>query len=256
MFKVVRKNWISSALMAASLAAVTPVQASQVNAEQQDVVLTPYSAKYDIRRGGDSYGDGVRELVRTEGGEWQLFTKTDISWFILSDTRELSGQFTTTAGHIQPIAFRYKRTGTGSDKSFAAEFRRERETVVNLDNGRNINVPWQDNLLDEASVVEQLRWDVAKGQTEFDYSVVNESGKPDEYRYARIGEETLSLPYGSVEAVKIKRVRDAGSSRETYYWFAPTLNYSLVKLQQIKEGDEQATLLLKSFSVPALTAAD
>ena len=37
------------------------------------------------------------------------------------------------------------------------------------------------------------------------------------------------------------------NKRETFAWFAPSLNYTLVRLQQFKEGDEQGDIKLKSF---------
>ena len=44
--------------------------------------------------------------------------------------------------------------------------------------------------------------------------------------------------YSSYQAaVKVKIIRE-NAKRETYAWFAPSLNYQLVRLQQFKEGEE------------------
>ena len=59
--------------------------------------------------------------------------------------------------------------------------------------------------------------------------------------------EQLDLPYGTIEALKVEIERDS-SSRVTYAWFAPDLNYQLVRLQQFKDGDEQGDLRLKAFA--------
>jgi hypothetical protein len=46
----------------------------------------------------------------------------------------------------------------------------------------------------------------------------------------------------------VKLIRDS-KKRETFAWFAPSLNYTLVRLQQFKEGDEQGDIKLKSFDL-------
>ncbi|MCA1768321.1 MAG: DUF3108 domain-containing protein, partial [Idiomarina sp.] len=71
----------------------------------------------------------------------------------------------------------------------------------------------------------------------------------DEYRFKVLAkEQQLSLPYGEVEAIKVERIRD-NNRRQTFFWFAPELNYVMVKMQQFKEGEEQATMSLKSLSM-------
>ena len=62
-----------------------------------------------------------------------------------------------------------------------------------------------------------------------------------------LGKETVDLPYGKIEAIKVEIVRES-KSRYTLAWFAPDLNYQLVRLQQFKDGDEQGDLRLKAFS--------
>mgnify|MGYP002831558026 CR=1 FL=1 len=89
---------------------------------------------------------------------------------------------------------------------------------------------------------------LAKGETSLDYDFVNYRGQLRHYGVQVIDEEVLSLPYGKIEAVKVKLIRDS-KKRETFAWFAPSLNYTLVRLQQFKEGDEQGDIKLKSFQM-------
>ena len=46
------------------------------------------------------------------------------------------------------------------------------------------------------------------------------------------------LPYGLVNTIRLKR-EGIEKHKGTYAWFAPELNYLLVKIQQIKSGVEQ-----------------
>lgn len=212
------------------------------------IELQPYEANYTVTRDGSEYGEGYRMLEVSPEGEWQLRGKTDISWFILSDTRETRSVFTFDADERQfkPIEFLYMRTGTGSDKSFHASFDGQQKEVRNVDSGRLIEVDWQDALYDEASVIEKLRLDVAAGKETYRYPVIDEEGRPDTYRFASVGKQTIETPYGKLDAIKVERVRDS-NRRQTYFWFAPELNYLLVQMQQFKEGEEQAKMSLRSY---------
>ena len=56
------------------------------------------------------------------------------------------------------------------------------------------------------------------------------------------------LPYGLVKALKYKR-EVAEKERVTYAWFAPELDYLLVRLYQIKEGVDQFEAQLDTFEL-------
>ncbi|WP_241970348.1 DUF3108 domain-containing protein [Idiomarina seosinensis] len=215
----------------------------------EQIELEPYEAEYQVTRGGSEYGEGYRKLEVSPEGEWQLRGKTDISWFILSDTRETRSVFTYNEDKQRfiPIEFLYMRSGTGSDKSFHASFDAQQKQVKNVDSGRLLEIGWNNGLYDEASVIEKLRLDVAAGSEDLTYSIIDEKGREDTYRFAIVGNEQLKTPYGSFKTVKVERVRD-NNRRQTYFWLAPELNYLLVQMQQFKEGDEQAKMTLRSLT--------
>ena len=244
-------SWLVSSVLLSGLAMSNANADNNQNVEQPiEQSMKPYQADYVITRGDSEYGEGYRYLEVSPEDEWQLRTKSDISWFILSDTREARSVFIVDEenSRLEPREFIYMRTGTGSDKSFHGEFKPNEKKVRNVDTGRMLGVNWEDALFDEANVTEQLRVDLASGAETFKYRLVDEKGQEDEYRFEVLTTEELSLPYGEVEAIKVGRIRD-NNRRQTFLWFAPELNYVMVKMKQFKEGDEQATMTLKSLSM-------
>lgn len=245
-------SWLSSSVLIGSLV-VSAANAESVNKAEQSIEqsMKPYQADYVITRDGSEYGHGYRYLEKSSENEWQLRTQSDISWFILSDKREARSVFIIDDenNRLEPREFIYTRTGTGSDKSFYGEFKADEKKVRNVDTGHLLDVNWEEALFDEANVIEQLRIDVASGAESFKYRVVNEKGQEDEYRFDILArDQKLSLPYGEVEAIKVGRIRD-NNRRQTFFWFAPELNYVMVQMQQFKEGEEQATMSLRSLSM-------
>jgi hypothetical protein len=70
------------------------------------------------------------------------------------------------------------------------------------------------------------------------YPVIGSKGTIKNYEYQYDGAEELILPYGLVNTIRLKREVNE-KKRVTYAWFAPELNYLLVKIYQIKSGAEQ-----------------
>lgn len=102
-------------------------------------------------------------------------------------------------------------------------------------------IPVTPGLLGPMSYQVQMRRDLAAGGSAFDYQVLHR-GKVKQYHFQTEGTESVILPKGAVEAIRIRRVRD-DNDRETIVWIAPQLDYQLVKLRQIEEGDSYELLL-------------
>lgn len=204
--------------------------------------LSPYHARYDVTRGNSHYGEAVRTLSYTDG-RYELYTETEITWLFLSDRRRYWSEFQFNNQLIDSLRFRYKRSGTGASKEFNGHFSWAEKQLINLANERAMNVDINQYRVDTAASLEQLRYDLQQGKESFRYLVIDEKGQPDELVYQRHGLEELVLPYGTVSAIKVSRVRE-NSKRETDYWFAPELGFVLVKMQQRENAKEVATLLL------------
>ncbi|MGX5913755.1 DUF3108 domain-containing protein [Aliidiomarina sp. Khilg15.8] len=231
-------------LVLAWSALVLPVASAQAQTEQ--ATTTPYHAKYELSRRGTERGHATRLLEEQDNGTWRYYTESYASMLFLSDRRKNDTIFRMNEGRVEPLSFKYTRSGTGSDKAFDVEF--DRVANAFRSSGENdINVEWNSALLDPNAVLHQLQLDIAGSDDNWSYQLIDEKGNQREYEFARAGTETLKLPYGSVEAVRVDRVRDT-DRRETFFWFAPELNYTLVKMQQLKEGKEQAQLQLTELT--------
>jgi len=273
-------NFYKSITLAMSLvAAATSLNVAQAQTTSEQW-LQPFDARYVVTRGGSEYGEANRTLKQESDNQYSMRMVTDISWLFLSDKRTLFSQFSLApeteadgAATLRAHQFKYERKGTGSDKSFAADFDNEAEQVLAPDSGAPLAVEWTSGLIDEATALVQLQLDLAafdaqrnrrgadtdanSGETvQWRYQVIDEKGQRDELVFKLVpapGHEdtqnyrhVLDLPYGKVEVLAVQRVRE-NSTRKTDYWFAPELGYNLVRMKQSKDGDETATLELSSF---------
>ncbi len=205
--------------------------------------LQPYKASYTAYKWGDDVGEANIELSKLGENQYSLLYTSKVSKFFLSDKRSEHSIFSVDEKSVVPSQYFYSRSGTGPDKSLKVTFSQNENGEIHVDNGNAF--VWNgefDNQIYRLDIANKL----ADGRTSLEYDFINYRGELRHYGVKVINEEVLSLPYGEVEAVKVKLIRDS-KKRETFAWFAPSLNYTLVRLQQFKDGDEQGDLKLKSF---------
>jgi hypothetical protein len=205
--------------------------------------LVGFEAEYIVYRFGRSLGKAKLSLKADKDNLYRLDYYSKVSAFFLSDIRSETSFFSLNDTQLQPYTYSYSRSGTGSNKSTKIQFDAEKSTVTI---NKSQPIPWLgqlDNQLYRLDV--QLK--LASGKREFIYDIVNNRGELRHYELKVVGKEQLNLPFGMIEGIKVKILRN-NSSRETIAWFSPQLNYQLVKLKQFKDGDEQGEIRLKYFS--------
>lgn len=228
----------------AGMESVTSAEQDAHHAAQLAHQITrAYRAEYDLSRRGRTHGTALRELKKTDEGMWQYHTNTEASLLFLSDRRYNDSVFQLSGSQVQPLNYVYERRGTGSNRYYAVTFNRENEYLRN-DNGDEIHAQWRDDLLDANTVLHQLQIDVAIGaEDHFEYFLIDEDGRDTSYEFAVDGRESIRVLGENQEVIRVSRVRDH-DRRQTYFWFAPKLNYTMVRMQQIEGGKEQAQVNL------------
>ncbi|MGS2719942.1 DUF3108 domain-containing protein [Paraglaciecola aestuariivivens] len=233
------KSVVLSAVLFLSLAWANPNKALA-----DSMQLTAFDAEYIFYRFGRSLGQAKLSLQPEQNNQYRLDYYSKVSAFFLSDIRSETSIFTLQKNQLQPQTYAYSRSGTGSDKSTKIEFDANNSQII-INQGQPINWAGQlDNQLYRLDI--QLK--LASGKKTFSYDIINNRGELRHYDLEVVGKEQLDLPYGLVEAIKVKIIRN-NSSRETLVWFSPSLNYQLVKLKQYKDGDEQGELRLRKFTL-------
>ncbi|GGF58329.1 hypothetical protein GCM10011338_08250 [Alteromonas lipolytica] len=220
---------------------------ADTNAAQSTPLLTPFEAVYYAYKWDDNLGSAKISLEQLSEGLYSLTYQSKVSKFFLSDKRFEHSIFLVEDDHLIPQQYNYSRTGTGPDKNLKVEFPAQDGGQIQIENDdESFSLPWQgelDNQLYRLDAPIRL----ARGEKELSYDFINYRGQQRNYGLQVLGEEIVDLPYGKIQAIKVQIVRNS-KSRMTLAWFAPALNYQLVRLQQFKDGDEQGDLRLKAYS--------
>ena len=213
-------------------------------------LLKPFTATYSIIHKADLVGTGVRQLKYLADGKAEYSYHSDIKWLIFSDLRQETSVVTLNKNHVTPTQYTYQREGTGRDKSYQWQFDVANSHAKDIGRNKAHNIDFPANIQDKLSYHLQHRLALmsAPEQKTFSYPVISTSGNIKDYLYQFDGEEELMLPYGLVKAVRFKR-EIIEKKRVTYAWFAPELNYLLVKLYQAKSGIEQLEAQLTALQI-------
>lgn len=211
-------------------------------------LLTPFEAVYYAYKWDDNLGSAKISLEKLSDGLYSLTYQSKVSKFFLSDKRFEHSIFLVEDDHLIPQQYNYSRTGTGPDKSLSVEFPSSDGGEIEIIKDEELyTLPWQGELDNQLYRIDApIR--LSRGAKELSYDFINYRGQQRHYGMKVVGKEVVELPYGNIEAIKVEIIRES-KSRYTLAWFAPDLNYQLVRLQQFKDGDEQGDLRLKAFSI-------
>lgn len=213
------------------------------------VVIPAFNAQYTILRNNKAVGEATRKLSYLNNGLAKYSYQTEIEWLIFSDSREETSIVKLEDYKVTPTSYEYKREGTGSDKYYKWRYDTVNNSAIDEKKQQTKNINFPENIQDSLSYHLQLRLDMITNpeQEHFVYPVIKTSGSIKNYVYQYDGEEELMLPYGLVKTIRLKR-EVVEKKRVTYAWFAPELDYLLVKLYQIKADVEQFEVQLKSVT--------
>lgn len=203
-----------------------------------------FSAEFAAFRYGRELGNATIALSKVSEKQYRLDYSSSLSIFFLSDKRKETSYFSIENQQIIPHNYIYIRTGTGSDKHVNVVFDHDKNKILVNDRPSFPLEDQFDNQLYRLDIQAKL----AAGQSDFNYKIINYRGELREYQFKVLNNEKLSLPFGEIETIKVAMLRE-NSTRQTYVWFAPALNYQLVRLQQFKDGEEQGDIQLRQFTL-------
>lgn len=214
-------------------------------ATAQDLILQPFTAHYsstwDV--GLKIAGKATRQLQQLENGHWQLSLNAKALVAKLNETSVM----TIDNGQISPLNYRYQRKILNNNKQLQVEFDWPNKQATTT-TSNSWSMPIEPPLQDKLSVQLQLRQDISQQTSDrFSYQVAA-GGKVESFHYQVHQKELLSLPSGQYQAIKVERLRVEDNKRQTYIWFAPELDFHVVRIVQIEPDGKRYQLDLDSLA--------
>lgn len=203
--------------------------------------LAPFKQSFVLSSTGVPFSiTAERRLTVDAKGIWHMSVSAD-NW--LGEITE-STAFSWQNCLPQSSLYRYKRVGMGKKKYAVVAFDQAAgEAHVRRDDRRK-SYAITGTTTDKLSQTLALQCMLSRGDMALELDIADESGL-DRIQYRRVGEEILSTPAGKFSTVKVERVRDASSDRETLMWFATDQQYALVQMVQREDGKTHTLVIRK-----------
>lgn len=188
-------------------------------------------------------GEVERSLTRSIDGQW-LF-RTYASAMIASI--EEKSTLTFNQSQVVPQNYHYKRLVLGKKKEAKLAFDWPAMSVNNDIDDKPWKMAIPESTQDKLSYQMQMRLDLkAEKKGPLSYKIAD-GGRMKVYDFNIIGNEKIQSAMGEYDTIKVEMDRGPDASRETYIWYAPELDYMIVKLKQIEGDGKVYALQLKSM---------
>ncbi|CAN7650908.1 DUF3108 domain-containing protein [Pseudomonas solani] len=208
--------------------------------------LKPFEASYTADwKTMPISGTAGRSLKKLDDGRWQLDFEASMLVASLTET----SVFRLENNAFLPQTYRFNRSGLGKSKQIELDFDWSQKQVIGSDRGDQVRVPLNRGLVDKSTYQLVLQHDVAAGKKSMSYQVID-GDEVETYDFRVLGEEKVETKAGTVDAIKVERVRDpTQSNRKTTLWFAKDWGYLLVRLNQVEKDGKEYQIMLKDGTV-------
>ncbi|MGA4637150.1 DUF3108 domain-containing protein [Pseudomonas solani] len=208
--------------------------------------LKPFEASYTADwKTMPISGTAGRSLKKLDDGRWQLDFEASMLVASLTET----SVFRLENNAFLPQTYRFSRSGLGKSKQIELDFDWSQKQVIGSDRGNQVRVPLNRGLVDKSTYQLVLQHDVAAGKKSMSYQVID-GDEVETYDFRVLGEEKVETKAGTVDAIKVERVRDpTQSNRKTTLWFAKDWGYLLVRLNQVEKDGKEYQIMLKDGTV-------
>jgi len=206
--------------------------------------LKPMTATYSVIRDGKPIGDANYSLVANPDGTWTLRSQTRGSAGMAKlfglDVREES-TFRWTDGKPQGLHYDYKQDAAIKSKRREIDFDWQAQQASVRDNGKNFAYAIPAGTIDRSTVAVVLGQAVAAGARGAALPVATKD-HVEQQTFAARGEEKISVPAGSFNAMRVERTDVAGKARS---WYAPSVTALPLRVEQLQGDGSTIVMELK-----------
>ncbi len=206
--------------------AFTPIS----NASEIKPYKISYLAEYTFLLPFD--GIATKELTQADNGTWVISNTVTASMFTLNE----SSIFKINDSEIIPLKYEFKQNSFGKNKHTLLNFDWGKKQVAAKSNKKgNLTYELPFKTLDKLTYQLQLRKELMATKKLSEYLVADKN-RLKSYEFEVLGKEIINTELGKLNTIKIQRIRDKKSKRNTLIWLAEDWDYLVVQLHQTEKG--------------------
>jgi hypothetical protein len=198
--------------------------------------LSTFHAEYRVTNGSIQLGTTTISLQPDTGG-WHYRSITEASGLaslFVSGQAVESTRLQAHNGRLRPTVYDHSDPDRENNVRVVFDWAARAAKVRDADGVRTLDI--NRDTLDGFSATLAMIQHVARGKQDVRITTIDEEGERETLVFRQGGRESISVPFGTFDAVRVERVR-RGKKRETITWLAPELDWVAVRIDQRKNGD-------------------
>lgn len=233
--------------LVARLCGIVALAVAGVAGAADSAPIQPFQADYEVLRNGKELGRATLKLRPAGDGTWEFSSQTKGTKGMASllgvDVVEKS-TFRWRDGQPEGLHYSYSQEAAVKSRQRSTEFDWQTHEAQSREGQTVWTAPLKTSAMDRNLVIVALMAQLKSGGHDLAFQVVDKD-KVAEQRYVQGARETLALPAGKIDAVRVDRKR-ADNSRTTTSWFAPQSGWLPVQIEQVEKSGETITTRLAS----------
>lgn len=223
--------------------------------------LTPPARAEGLRAHQATYHTTFKGLT---AGDLQLTLKPDaqpdhwtyetrafpsfLASFVISGNSIERSTFTLTPGGVEPQRYQLNDGSGKPEKSTDYSYDFVHGRVHGVVDGKPLDLALEPGTLDATSIRAALIADLAAGREPHEYAMLDGRDLK-RYVYTKVGTAKMASPEGEVDTVIYRSDRKGsdGRGRVWQYWYAPSLGYLPVRIEQREDGSARMTFTLRTL---------
>lgn len=217
----------------------------------ENAPLPPHEATYEVLRHGKKVGELRVSLEQLDNGIWHYRSDTDATaWWVraLNMSAEEAAHFVWRGDRIRMLTYHHAQHAPANNRFFQHRTDWEAGTTeVRTEEGKQ-TVELVDDMVDPLSLRLQLAVNLAdesQRRATHDFTLLDRN-EVKQKRYTFDGEETLELPAGCFETVRIRRIETPGSEKRNLSWHAADFHWMPVRILRQEDGKDKLDIRLLS----------
>ncbi|MEQ8264890.1 DUF3108 domain-containing protein [Pseudohaliea sp.] len=236
--------------LAAAGAGSHPARADETTEPAGEAGLAPFSAQYRVRFSALPFSARAERSLTRDGETWLFRSKIDARLLSLEQETRL-----VDAPALRTLEYRYRQGGLAGRRERLVTFDRE-AAIVRRSGDKKRQHPLIEPAWDPLGWQLALRRELVRDHPDlaarYAYRV-SDGGDYENYSFAPGVHETLTVPAGTFEALRLTRVPVPEGEEATRLWLDPARDYLLLRMELVEADGRLLTVTLET---PPAAAAD
>jgi len=208
----------------------------------------PFTGTFAVNWHGMNAGTMELQLSPEASGQYQYASRANargmFKAFFSSEITQTSWIQIDDSG-VRPVRYRADDGSSDTERDISLDFDWTARRVTGIAEDKPVDLALPAGAQDVMSMQIVAMLDLTRGAVPAAYTIVDKD-QIKEYRYVKEGDARIKTALGELDTV-IYRSERSGSKRATRTWYAPSLGFTPVRAERLKDGKREWLMEIRTL---------